>query len=196
MKSAAIILAALLSGGVLTTGLAMAQSAPPERGVAATAGPAGETRGTVNASGSVLAQETGVNTAPAGTEPARTRIAQAGLGDPIPGKDVGLEHDPQGIVGMRTTDRQGNVVFADLAAGRYVVFMNGYDGNPVSIRISADAAPAGGQTVTIHPGRGRVYALDDKGQRLVVTIPRAGGRIGVNVSSIFDRWGRGAQTPR
>jgi hypothetical protein len=49
---------------------------------------------------------------------------------------------------------------------------------------------------SVLPGRGWAYVLDDRGQRLVVTISRAGGHIAINASSIFDRWGRGGQAPR
>tara|TARA_R110002051_G_scaffold42031_1_gene86660 strand:+ start:421 stop:846 length:426 start_codon:yes stop_codon:yes gene_type:complete len=125
-------------------------------------------------------------------------VAHAGPGDPIPGVEVGLEHDPEGLVVPRVTDRQGNVFFADLAPGRYTVFIADASRleTPVGLRISADVPTLRVQTYTIRPGRGRGYAVDDRGQRLVVTIPRAGGRIGVNVSTIFDRWGRGGQPPR
>lgn len=125
-------------------------------------------------------------------------MAHAEPGTPIPSTPVGLEHDPEGLVVPRVTDRQGNVVFADLAPGRYTVFIP--DASrleaTVGLRISADDPTIRAQIYTIQPGRGRGYAVDDRGQRLIVTIPRAGGRIGVNVSSIFDRWGRGGQPPR
>lgn len=127
-----------------------------------------------------------------------TAAARAGPGDPIPGTEVGLEGDPQGIVAPRTTDRQGNVVFADLTPGRYAVFIP--DASrlraPIGIRISTNIPTIRAQTYSIHPGPGRAYALDANGRRLMMTVPRAGGRIGVNVSSIFDRWGRQDQSPR
>lgn len=112
---------------------------------------------------------------------------------PLAGIEVGLEHEPERFTEPRPTDRMGNVVFAELAPGRYTVFVP--DASrleaAVRIRISADVPTTRTpQIYTIQPGRERSYALDTRGQRLVVTIPRAGGRIGVNVSSIFDRWGR------
>ncbi|MDI1282198.1 hypothetical protein [Brevundimonas sp.] len=127
-------------------------------------------------------------------------VAHAEPGTPIQGIPVGLEGDPGSIVAPRVTDREGNVVFADLAPGRYAVFIP--DASrlqaPIRLRISADVSTLRIQNYVIvaQPGRGRAYTLDDRGQRLVVTIPRAGGRIAINASSIFDRWGRGGQTPR
>lgn len=127
-----------------------------------------------------------------------TSVAHAEPGDPIPGVRVGLEGDPEGLVAARPTDRLGNVVFADLTPGRYSVFVPDTSRleAPVRIRISADVSTVRVQNYTIQPGRGRGYVLDDRGQRLVVTIPRAGGRISVNVSSIFDRWGRQEEATR
>lgn len=110
---------------------------------------------------------------------------------PLAGTEVGLEHEPERLVAPRTTDRSGNVVFVGLAPGRYAVFLP--DGSrlqtPVRIGVSAGIPTPEGD-YSIQPGRGRAYAVDSNGRRLVVTIPRAGGRISVNVSSIFDRWGR------
>jgi hypothetical protein len=116
---------------------------------------------------------------------------------PASGIPVGLEGEPGGSIAPHTTDRQGNVVFADLAPGRYTVFipdasrLQGPAGLGIRLNFEEIRVP-----YSIQPGRGRAYALDEKGQRLVVTIPRAGGNITINVSSIFDRWGRGGQTPR
>lgn len=114
-------------------------------------------------------------------------VAHAEPGVPITGTEVGLEHDPEGIVEARPTDRLGNVVFVGLAPGRYTVFVPDASrlSAPARIRISANVPTIRGQTYSIQPGRGRAYALDANGQRLVVTIPRAGGRIRVNVSSIL-----------
>jgi len=123
--------------------------------------------------------------------------AHAEPGTPISDTPVGLEGDPGSIVAPRRTDRQGNVVFADLAPGRYTVFipdasrLQGPAGLRISLNFEEIRVP-----YAVQPQRGRGYALDDRGQRLVVTIPRAGGRIGVNVSTIFDRWGREGQAPR
>lgn len=124
-------------------------------------------------------------------------IAHAGPGDPIPGIPVGLEGEPEGIITPRPTDRQGNVVFSDLAPGRYTVFVPDASRlqGPAGLRISLNFTPIRTQ-YSILPGRGRGYALDDRGQRLTVTVPHAGGSLTINVSSIFDRWGRGGQTPR
>lgn len=117
--------------------------------------------------------------------------AQATPGTPIQGIPIGLEGDPGSIVVPRTSDRLGNVVFTGLGPGRYSVFVQ--DSSrleaPVGIGIRSEAPAVRAKSYFIRPGRGRAYAMDADGQRLVVTIPRAGGRIGVNVSSIFDRWG-------
>jgi len=117
---------------------------------------------------------------------------------PIAGTEVGLEHEPERLVAPRTTNRLGDAVFAGLDPGRYAVFIP--DASrlraPARIGVSADLPTPAGQTYSIQPGHGRAYALDDKGQRLTVTVPRAGGNITINVSSIFDRWGRGDQAPR
>ncbi|MDI1327866.1 MAG: hypothetical protein PSV23_13840 [Brevundimonas sp.] len=119
-------------------------------------------------------------------------VARAEPGDPIPGTEVGLEGEPEWTVAVRPSDRRGNVVFVGLGPGRYTVFVP--DASrlraPVRIRINANLPAPEGQDYSIQPGRGRAYALDADGRRLVVTVPRAGGRISVNVSSIFDRWGR------
>ncbi|MDZ4321162.1 MAG: hypothetical protein U1A07_20370, partial [Phenylobacterium sp.] len=37
-------------------------------------------------------------------------------------------------------------------------------------------------SVPIRPGRGRVYAVDAAGRRLVTTVPRGGGRVRVTLS--------------
>lgn len=125
-------------------------------------------------------------------------VAQAERGEPIVKIPIGLEGDPGSLVAPRPTDLTGTAVFADLAPGRYAVFVPDAARLPatVRIRISADVSTLRVQNYSIRPGRGRVYALDDSGRRLVVTIPRAGGRITVNVSSIFDRWGRQDSPPR
>ncbi len=44
---------------------------------------------------------------------------------PISGTDVGLEHDPAGIVAKGTTDRNGKVTFRDLKPGKYVLVFGG-----------------------------------------------------------------------
>lgn len=117
--------------------------------------------------------------------------AQTTPGTPIQGIPIGLEGDPGSIVVPRTSDRLGNVVFTGLAPGRYSVLVQ--DASqfraPVSISIRPEVPAVEVKPYSIRPGRGRAYAMDAEGKRLIVSIPRAGGRIGVNVSSIFDRWG-------
>ncbi len=148
-------------------------------------------------------------------------IAHAEPGDPVPGILIGLASSPDGdgprtgdnIIGnpgiellagtTRPTDRTGNVVFSDLPPGRYAVIIS--DGSrlqgPVRIRISADVATLRAKRertvdITTRPTTGRFYATEANGQRLMVTIPSTGGRIIVNVTTIFDRWGRQDQSSR
>lgn len=122
-------------------------------------------------------------------------FAHAKAGDPIPGVPIGLEGDPYNIVILQSTDGKGNAAFARLAPGRYTVFMpdtSRLEG-PVQISVSTDGSAPKSKSFTIQPGRERAYALDEKGQKLVVTIAREGGRISVAVWSIFDRWGNHAR---
>ena len=108
---------------------------------------------------------------------------------PISGIPVGLEGDQGPVAAPRTTDRLGNVVFTDLVPGRYTVFIpeaSRLDA-PVQVRASTGSSAARSQTYIIQPSRDRAYALDSRGQRMVLSPSRAGGRISLNVSSIFDR---------
>ena len=45
--------------------------------------------------------------------------------EPISGTSVGLDHDPEGIIARGATDRDGKVVFRDLAPGTYVLVIDG-----------------------------------------------------------------------
>lgn len=51
--------------------------------------------------------------------------AQAKQGEPIQGTEVGLDHDPEGIVVRGTTDTKGHVIFAHLKPGHYTLVIDG-----------------------------------------------------------------------
>ena len=110
-------------------------------------------------------------------------LAHAGLGDPIPGKDVGLEHDPPAMrIAPGKTDSKGNVTFGKLEGGRYVVFLPelaDFKG-PVVFSVSVNgAAPV--LSEPIKPGKGKAYAMDKSGRKLMPTIEKAGGQIVVTI---------------
>ena len=114
--------------------------------------------------------------------------AYAGPGDPIPNVGVGLDHDPGGnLVAQVKTDGKGNATFGKLAPGRYVVFvpeLSAFKG-PVVFAVSVNgAAPVPSEP--LKPGKGKAYAMDKNGRKLMPTIEKAGGQI---VVTIFDRWG-------
>lgn len=55
-------------------------------------------------------------------------------GDPIPGTEVGLEGDPEGIVvGATTTDARGAFTFTKLAAGSYRITLAGLPSTKVEV---------------------------------------------------------------
>jgi len=45
--------------------------------------------------------------------------------EPIVGIPIGIDHEPEGIIARATTDRDGKVVFPDLAPGNYVLVIDG-----------------------------------------------------------------------
>lgn len=117
-------------------------------------------------------------------------IAAAGLllaafmgpGDPIPGTEVGLEHDPEGLVAPRATDDLGRAEFA-IGEGRVVVLIPAVQ----TLRVPAVARVEVGRTVQVSApimpgGRGRADVLGTDGRRLVVAIPRGGGRVRVTLT--------------
>lgn len=119
--------------------------------------------------------------------------AWAAQGDPLPGKDIGLEGDTQPITVRGRTDAKGLVVFANLKAGRYVVVMPDSSGlpGPVRLRISADVSTLRMQNYLFNNARGqggKAYAIDEAGKRLVIPMSKDGGTISLELS-IFDRWG-------
>ncbi len=115
-------------------------------------------------------------------------LAYASPGTPISSVPVGLDHDPGGnLVAQVKTDAKGNAAFGKLAPGRYVVFvpdLSAFKG-PVVFSVSVNgAAPI--LSEPIKAGKGKAYAMDKNGRKLMPTIEKAGGQI---VVTIFDRWG-------
>ena len=113
--------------------------------------------------------------------------AFANPGDPIPGVEVGLEHDPEGLVSPRTTDDLGRAEFA-VGEGRAVVLSPAVQ----TLRRPAVARVEVGRTVQVSapimPGdRGRADILGTDGRRLVVVIPRGGGRVRVTLTEATSR---------
>ena len=107
-------------------------------------------------------------------------------GNAVPGVGVGLDHDPGGnLVAQVKTDAKGNATFGKLEPGRYVVFvpdLSAFKG-PVVFSVSVNGgAPM--LSEPIKPGKGKTYAMDKNGRKLMPTIDKAGGRIEV---TIFDR---------
>ncbi|HWQ85410.1 hypothetical protein [Brevundimonas sp.] len=113
--------------------------------------------------------------------------AFAGPGDPIPGVEVGLEHDPEGLISPRTTDDLGRAEFA-VGEGRAVVLFPAVQ----TLRRPAVARVEVGRTVQVSApivpgGRGRADILGTDGRRLVVIIPRGGDRVRVTLAEVGSR---------
>lgn len=111
--------------------------------------------------------------------------AGATAGTPISGIPVGLEGEPGGIaVANGTTDAKGNASFAMLKAGRYTVAvpdLSQFKG-PVVIAISVNGAPAV-NSEPLKPGKGKGYAMDKAGRKLVFTLDKPGAPFVVTVST-------------
>lgn len=117
-------------------------------------------------------------------------VAHAKVGGPIQDIPVGLDGDPGSIVvGPTNTDAKGNVSFGKLAPGRYVVFLPDAARLKVPARVSFGKAGARPMlSAPILPGKaGKIYALDNNGRRLTVTIDKAGGQIKINVTETAGR---------
>jgi hypothetical protein len=115
-------------------------------------------------------------------------LAWATSGTPISGTSVGLDHEPEGIaIPGGTTDAKGKATFAKLAAGRYTVFvpdLSKFKGSVVIAVSVGGAAPINSEPLKAAKGKG--YALDKNGRKLVFTVEKAGTPLAV---TIFDRWG-------
>lgn len=114
--------------------------------------------------------------------------AYATPGTPIVGIPVGLEGDPEFIVvATSTTDAKGNASFTTLKAGRYTVSvpdLSKFKG-PVVIAVSVNGALAV-NSEPMKTGKGKGYATDKAGRKLVFTVDKPGNPL---VVTIFDRWG-------
>lgn len=108
-------------------------------------------------------------------------FVQATAGTPIVGIPVGLEGDPDPIVAPGRTDARGEAVFS-VGPGRYSVFLT----NPSSPAMVVTVTPVNDApsltSAPIRPGRGRVYAVDSAGRRLMTVVPRGGGRVRVTLT--------------
>lgn len=107
-------------------------------------------------------------------------FGQATPGTPIQGTPIGLEGDPGSIAEPARTDARGEAVFA-VGPGRYSVFLTNPTAPAVVTVTPVNDAPSM-TSAPIRPGRGRVYAVDAAGRRLVTTVPRGGGRVRVTLS--------------
>lgn len=119
--------------------------------------------------------------------------AQSTAGAPIQGIPIGLKGDPGTVVSPLPSNARGEATFT-VGPGRYSVFLVD-PGAPVELTFT----PANyevSQTVALQPGRGRVYATDAGGRRLLVVIART-TQVRITLTEpIFDRWGRQNGTPR
>ncbi|MDP3801225.1 hypothetical protein [Brevundimonas sp.] len=112
-------------------------------------------------------------------------FGQATVGTPIVGIPIGLEGDPDPIVASGRTDPRGEAVFS-VGPGRYSVFLTNPSAPAVITVTPVNDAPSM-TSAPIRPGRGRVYAVDAAGRRLVTTVPRGGGRVRVTLTEAGSR---------
>lgn len=116
-------------------------------------------------------------------------LAHAKQGDPIPNRDIVLEEDPgTSIVARGKADAKGSVNFGKLVPGRYVVAvpdLSEFKG-PLVIAVSVNgAAPV--LSEPLKPGKGKAYAMDRNGRKLMPAIDKPGGQI---VVTIFEWQGK------
>lgn len=107
-------------------------------------------------------------------------FGQATPGTPIVGIPIGLEGEPQWLAAPARTDARGEAVFS-VGPGRYSVFLTNPSAPAIVTVTPVNDAPSM-TSAPIRPGRGRVYAVDAAGRRLVTTVPRGGGRVRVTLS--------------
>lgn len=107
-------------------------------------------------------------------------FGQATPGTPISDTPIGLEGEPQWLAAPVRTDARGEAVFS-VGPGRYSVFLTNPMAPAVVTVTPVNDAPSM-TSAPIRPGRGRVYAVDAAGRRLVTTVPRGGGRVRVTLS--------------
>ena len=107
-------------------------------------------------------------------------FAQSTPGTPISGTDVGLEGDPGSVVAPGRTDARGEAVFS-VGPGRYSAFLTNPSSPAIVTVTPVNDAPVM-ISAPIRPGRGRVYAVDAAGRRLITLVPRGGGRVRVTLT--------------
>lgn len=106
----------------------------------------------------------------AGTAPPRVENDEAlpGIrGDPIPGTDVGLEHDPEGVmIDPTTTDANGAFQFNKLPPGKYKLTID--DQPPRSVSVDAEGTLGG----SVRRGSdGDIEIFDRWGKLLTASAP-------------------------
>ena len=115
-------------------------------------------------------------------------MVHARQGDPIPGRDIVLEGDPNAAVAATAkTDAKGNARFMELKPGRYAIAtpdISQFKG-PVVIAVSVNGGPAI-NSEPLKASKGKAYALDKSGRKLIFTVDKVGTPI---IVTIFDRWG-------
>ncbi len=101
---------------------------------------------------------------------------------PSSGTPVGVDHDPGGIIATGTTDAKGNVSFGKIEPGRYSFLISDTSTLKTPATILVTSGVVSLTSAPILPGKGKAYALDGKGRKLVVEIGHSASRIAVNVS--------------
>ena len=115
--------------------------------------------------------------------------ALAQSGSAVPGIAVGLEQDPEGsAVPAVVTDRDGNVTFAGVKTGRYVVVFADTSKlkKPVRVTVSGpDGKKIASQPVMIGKAGVKTFALRPDGVKLSAEVPKgtATGRITVKIEN-------------
>jgi hypothetical protein len=165
---------------------------PSTRGSISQTNPGGPSSGTqvwevVNANPAGIGQRPGPGTDQM-PNPNGKAVPHETVGVPIQGTEVGLEHDPHGMVARGETNAGGNVTFSNLKVGNYTFLLadTGALKAPAVIRITNIRANASGlASAPIQPGKRGASAnvLDTSGRKLTVPIDKDGGSITLNVSS-------------
>lgn len=112
-------------------------------------------------------------------------FGQATPGTPIQGIPIGLKGEPEWPAAPVQTDARGEAVFS-VGPGRYSVFLTNPTAPAVVTVTPVNDAPSM-TSAPIRPGRGRVYAVDPAGRRLMTVVARGGGRVRVTVTEADPR---------
>lgn len=107
--------------------------------------------------------------------------------------EVALETASGRVIGPINTKAKGEAKFSNLEPGSYAVIIPDASilPGPAGLRISADVSTIRVQNYVFNNSagqRGKVYAVDQSGQRLVIPVAKDGGTISLQLT-IFDRWG-------